>query len=100
MKIIRKQDLSYLPGGGAKDLNTAINIMVYTLVFIAIRTCCQQYFGLDRLRQVPSLLLICGVLFLATNIQFNERHDSIQKARRIMFGSFHLFTDCADYIFN
>jgi len=81
----KKAGFKLLPGGGAKDLNTAINIMIYTLFLLPL--------GL-----LPTLLdltgftsavvaTVCGVLFLATTFSL-MKDTTNQKARRIMFGSF------------
>jgi len=81
----KKAGFKLLPGGGAKDLNTAINIMIYTLFLIPLGLL-PTIFGLTGLTSAV-VATVCGVLFLATT--FNLMKDiSNQKARMIMFGSF------------
>lgn len=74
-----------LPSGGKKDLNTAINIMVYTLFLLPLGLL-PSYFGLTGLTS-GVVVTICGVLFLAQTFQL-MKDNSKQSARRIMFGSF------------
>lgn len=81
----KKAGFKLLPGGGAKDLNTAINIMVYTLFLLPLGLL-PTYFGLTGLTS-GVVATICGVLFLAQTFSL-MKDTSNQKARRIMFGSF------------
>lgn len=81
----KKAGFKLLPGGGAKDLNTAINIMVYTLFLLPLGLL-PSIFGLTGLTS-GVVATICGVLFLATTFSL-MKDTSNQKARRIMFGSF------------
>ena len=81
----KKAGFKLLPGGGAKDLNTAINIMVYTLFLLPLGLL-PTYFGLTGLTS-GIVATICGVLFLAQTFSL-MKDTSNQKARRIMFGSF------------
>ncbi len=81
----KKAGFKLLPGGGAKDLNTAINIMVYTLFLLPLGLL-PTIFGLTGLTS-GVVATICGVLFLATTFSL-MKDTSNQKARRIMFGSF------------
>lgn len=81
----KKAGFKLLPGGGAKDLNTAINIMVYTLFLLPLGLL-PTYFGLTGLTSgiVASL---CGVLFLAQT--FSLMKDTTNaNARKIMLSSF------------
>lgn len=81
----KKAGFKLLPGGGAKDLNTAINIMVYTLFLLPLGLL-PTVFGLTG--QTSAIVAtICGVLFLATTFSL-MKDTTNQKARRIMFGSF------------
>ena len=81
----KKAGFKLLPGGGAKDLNTAINIMVYTLFLLPLGLL-PSYFGVTGLTSA-FVATICGSLFLAQT--FNLMKDtSNQRAKRIMFGSF------------
>lgn len=81
----KKAGFKLLPGGGAKDLNTAVNIMVYTLFLLPLGLL-PTYFGLTGLTS-GVVATICGVLFLAQTFSL-MKDTSNQKARRIMFGSF------------
>lgn len=74
-----------LPGGGAKDLNTAINIMVYTLFLLPLGLL-PSFFGLTGLTS-GVVATVCGVLFLAQTLSL-MKNTSTQNAKRIMFGSF------------
>ena len=81
----KKAGFKLLPGGGAKDLNTAINIMIYTLFLLPLGLL-PTYFGLTGLTS-GVVATVCGVLFLAQTFSL-MKDTSNQKARRIMFGSF------------
>ncbi|MEO9872998.1 heme o synthase [Ekhidna sp.] len=81
----KKAGFKLLPGGGAKDLNTAINIMVYTLFLLPLGLL-PTYFGLTGLTS-GVVATVCGTLFLAQTFSL-MKDTSNQKARRIMFGSF------------
>ncbi|NQZ77283.1 MAG: protoheme IX farnesyltransferase [Ekhidna sp.] len=81
----KKAGFKLLPGGGARDLNTAINIMVYTLFLLPLGLL-PSYFGLTGLTS-GVVATICGVLFLAQTFSL-MKDTSNQKAKRIMFGSF------------
>lgn len=81
----KKAGFKLLPGGGAKDLNTAINIMVYTLFLLPLGLL-PTVFGLTG-QTSAVVATICGVLFLATTFSL-MKDTTNQKARRIMFGSF------------
>lgn len=81
----KKAGFKLLPGGGAKDLSTAINIMVYTLFLLPLGLL-PTIFGLTGLTS-GVVATVCGVLFLATTFSL-MKDTSNQKARRIMFGSF------------
>ncbi|MEP1088472.1 MAG: heme o synthase [Algoriphagus sp.] len=74
-----------LPSGGGKDLNTAIQIMIYTLFLLPLGLL-PTYFGLTGMTS-GIVATICGVLFLAQT--FSLMKDCSRKsALRIMFGSF------------
>lgn len=81
----KKAGFKLLPGGGAKDLNTAINIMVYTLFLLPLGLL-PTIFGLTGMTSAV-VATVCGVLFLATTFSLMKETTN-QKARRIMFGSF------------
>lgn len=74
-----------LPNGGKKDLNTAIQIMIYTLFLLPLGLL-PTYFGLTGLNS-GIVATICGVLFLAQTFSL-MKDGSRKSALRIMFGSF------------
>lgn len=74
-----------LPSGGGKDLNTAIQIMIYTLFLLPLGLL-PSYFGLTGMTS-GIVATVCGILFLAQT--FSLMKDCSRKsALRIMFGSF------------
>jgi len=81
----KRAGFKLLPGGGSKDINTAINIMVYTLFLLPLGLL-PSYFGLTGLTS-GVVATVCGSLFLAQTFSL-MKDTSNQKARRIMFGSF------------
>ncbi|MEP1094641.1 MAG: heme o synthase [Cyclobacteriaceae bacterium] len=81
----KRAGFKLLPGGGSKDINTAINIMVYTLFLLPLGLL-PSYFGLTGLTS-GVVATVCGALFLAQTFSL-MKDTSNQKARRIMFGSF------------
>jgi len=74
-----------LPSGGGKDLNTAVQIMIYTLFLLPLGLL-PSYFGLTGLNS-GIVATICGVLFLAQTFSL-MRDCSRKSALKIMFGSF------------
>jgi protoheme IX farnesyltransferase len=74
-----------LPSGGGKDLNTAIQIMIYTLFLLPLGLL-PTYFGLTGLNS-GIVATVCGVLFLAQTFSL-MRDCSHKSALKIMFGSF------------
>jgi len=81
----KKAGFKLLPGGGGKDLNTAINIMVYTLFLLPLGLL-PTIFELTGMTSAV-VATVCGVFFLATTFSL-MKDISNEKARRIMFGSF------------
>ena len=81
----KKAGFKLLPGGGKKDLNTAINIMVYTLFLLPLGLL-PTYFGLTGLNS-GIIATCCGALFLAQTFQL-MKDNSHKSALRIMFSSF------------
>lgn len=81
----KRAGFKLLPGGGAKDMNTAINIMIYTLFLLPLGLL-PTLFGLTGLTSAI-IATLCGVLFLAQTFSL-MKDISNQKAKRIMFGSF------------
>ncbi len=82
----KRAGFKLLPRKGEKDLNTAINIMVYTLFLLPLGLL-PTYFGLTGLTS-GVISIICGVLFLSQTFSLMKDTSNNQKARRIMFGSF------------
>jgi heme o synthase len=81
----KRAGFKLLPSGGQKDLNTAIQIMIYTLFLLPLGLL-PTYFGLTGLNS-GIVATICGVLFLAQT--FSLMKDCSRKsALKIMFGSF------------
>lgn len=81
----KKAGFKLLPSGGRKDLNTAIQIMIYTLFLLPLGLL-PTYFGLTGINS-GIVATICGVLFLAQT--FSHMRDCSRKsALKIMFGSF------------
>jgi protoheme IX farnesyltransferase len=74
-----------LPSGGGKDLNTAFQIMIYTLFLLPLGLL-PSYFGLTGLNS-GIVATVCGVLFLAQTFSL-MRDCSRKSALKIMFGSF------------
>ncbi|CAN5388639.1 heme o synthase [soil metagenome] len=81
----KKAGFKLLPSGGKKDLNTAINIMIYTLFLIPLGLL-PLNFGLTGINSAL-VVTICGVLFLAQTFSL-MRDGSRNSALKIMFGSF------------
>ena len=81
----KKAGFKLLPSGGKKDLNTAINIMVYTLFLLPLGLL-PTYFGLTGLNS-GIIATCCGALFLAQTFQL-MKDNSHKSALRIMFSSF------------
>ena len=74
-----------LPGGGKKDLNTAINIMIYTLFLLPLGLL-PSYFGLTGVTS-GVVATVCGVLFLSQTFSLMKDY-SHRSALKIMFSSF------------
>lgn len=81
----KKAGFKLLPSGGKKDLNTAIQIMIYTLSLLPLGLL-PTYFGLTGINS-GIVATICGVLFLAQTFSL-MRDCSRKSALKIMFGSF------------
>lgn len=81
----KKAGFKLLPLGGQKDLNTAIQIMIYTLFLLPLGLL-PAVFGLTGIHSA-FIVTICGVLFLAQTFSLMKTvsHNS---AKAIMFGSF------------
>ncbi len=81
----KKAGFKLLPLGGQKDLNTAIQIMIYTLALLPLGLL-PAVFGLTGIHSA-FVVTICGVLFLAQTFSLMKT-VSRESAKRIMFGSF------------
>jgi protoheme IX farnesyltransferase len=81
----KKAGFKLLPSGGKKDLNTAIQIMIYTLFLIPLGLLPAK-FGITGI--VSAIVVtVCGVLFLSQTFAL-MRSGTRRSALRIMFGSF------------
>ncbi|MEM9895577.1 MAG: heme o synthase [Bacteroidota bacterium] len=74
-----------LPNNGKKDLNTAVNIMVYTLFLLPLGLLPSLFEITGHISAIVTT--VCGVLFLAQTFTL-MKDTSKQNALRIMFGSF------------
>ncbi|MBC6366763.1 heme o synthase [Algoriphagus sp. AK58] len=81
----KRAGFKLLPSGGGQDLNTAIQIMIYTLFLLPLGLL-PSYFGLTGLNS-GIVATVCGVLFLAQTFSL-MRDCSRKSALKIMFGSF------------
>ncbi len=81
----KKAGFKLLPSGGGRDLNTAIQIMVYTMFLIPLGLLPAK-FGVTGLNSAI-VATICGVAFLAQTFSLMKTGNR-QSAMRIMFGSF------------
>jgi protoheme IX farnesyltransferase len=81
----KKAGFKLLPCGGRKDLNTAIQIMIYTLFLIPLGLL-PATFGITGIKSAIAVT-ICGVLFLAQTFSLMKSGDR-RAALKIMFGSF------------
>lgn len=80
-----KAGFKLLPSGGGRDLNTAFQIMIYTLFLLPLGLL-PSYFGLTGINSAV-VATVCGALFFATTLQL-MRDYSKKSALFIMFGSF------------
>lgn len=81
----KKAGFKLLPAGGKKDLNTAINIMIYTLFLLPLGLL-PTYFGLTGITS-GVVATFCGVLFLSQTFLLMKDY-SRKSALKIMFSSF------------
>jgi heme o synthase len=81
----KKAGFKLLPSGGGKDLNTAIQIMVYTLFLIPLGLL-PATFGITGIYSAVAAT-VCGAAFFAQTFSLMKT-GSRQSALRIMFGSF------------
>ncbi|HMQ00441.1 MAG TPA: heme o synthase [Cyclobacteriaceae bacterium] len=81
----QKAGFKLLPYGGKKDLNTAIQIMIYTMFLIPLGLLPMK-FGITGIDSAI-VATICGVMFFAQTFSLMKT-GSRKSALRIMFGSF------------
>lgn len=81
----KKAGFKLLPAGGTKDVNTAIQIMIYTMFLIPLGLL-PAAFGITGMASAIAAT-ICGVLFFAQTFSLMRSGDR-KSALKIMFGSF------------
>lgn len=81
----KKAGFKLLPSGGGKDLNTAVQIMIYTMFLLPLGLLPAK-FGMTGLNSAI-IATVCGVAFFAQTFSLLKT-GSRQSALRIMFGSF------------
>ncbi|MDN4165166.1 heme o synthase [Cytophagales bacterium LB-30] len=81
----KKAGFKLLPSGGSKDLNTAIQIMIYTLFLLPLGLLPAKI-GLTGINSAI-VATICGVLFLSQTF-YLMKDCSKEAAMKLMFGSF------------
>jgi heme o synthase len=81
----KKAGFKLLPSGGAKDLNTAIQIMIYTMFLIPFGLL-PAFFGITGMNSAI-VVTVCGVLFFSQTFSLMRSGDR-RSALKIMFGSF------------
>src|SRR5690606_22701639 len=81
----RKAGFKLLPSGGTKDINTAIQIMIYTMFLIPLGLL-PATFGITGITSAV-VATVCGVLFFSQTFSLLKTGDR-KSALKIMFGSF------------
>jgi heme o synthase len=81
----KKAGFKLLPSGGQKDLNTAIQIMIYTMFLIPMGLL-PATFGITGINSAI-VATFCGVIFFALTFSLMKSGDR-KSALNIMFGSF------------
>ncbi len=81
----KKAGFKLLPSKGGKDLNSAIQIMIYTLFLLPL-CWVPHYLGMTGINS-GVIASICGVLFLAQTFHLMRKIDR-KAALQLMFGSF------------
>ncbi len=81
----RKAGFKLLPSGGTKDLNTAIQIMIYTMFLIPFGLLPAAFGITGTISAVVAT--VCGVLFFSQTFSLMKSGDR-RSALKIMFGSF------------
>jgi heme o synthase len=81
----KKAGFKLLPSSGQKDLNTAIQIMIYTMFLIPLGLL-PATFGITGINSAI-IATVCGVIFFAMTFSLMRSGDR-KSALKIMFGSF------------
>lgn len=81
----KKAGFKLLPSGGKKDMNTAIQIMIYTMFLIPMGLL-PATFGITGINSAI-VATFCGVIFFALTFSLMKSGDR-KSALKIMFGSF------------
>jgi heme o synthase len=81
----KKAGFKLLPSNGRKDLNTAIQIMIYTMFLIPMGLL-PATFGITGINSAI-IATVCGVIFFAMTFSLMKSGDR-KSALKIMFGSF------------
>ena len=81
----KKAGFKLLPSGGKKDMNTAIQIMIYTMFLIPMGLL-PATFGITGINSAV-VATFCGVVFFALTFSLMKSGDR-KSALKIMFGSF------------
>ena len=87
----KKAGFKLLPAGGKKDMNTAFQIMIYTLVLLPIGILPSE-FGITGMYSA-FVVTLCGALFFSQTFYLMKQcisgeESAYKAARSIMFGSF------------
>ncbi len=81
----KRAGFKLLPSGGQKDMNTAIQIMIYTMFLIPMGLL-PATFGITGINSAI-VATFCGVIFFALTFSLMKSGDR-RSALKIMFGSF------------
>jgi protoheme IX farnesyltransferase len=81
----KKAGFKLLPSSGEKDINTAIQIMIYTLCLIPLGLL-PATFGITGIKSAV-VVTVCGVLFFSLTFSLMRSKDR-KAALKIMFASF------------
>lgn len=81
----KKAGFKLLPSSGEKDLNTAIQIMIYTMCLIPLGLL-PATFGITGIKSAV-VVTVCGVIFFSQTFSLMRSGDR-KAALKIMFGSF------------
>ncbi|MCP9745703.1 heme o synthase [Lacihabitans sp. CS3-21] len=81
----KKAGFKLLPSKGGKDLNSAIQIVIYTLFLLPL--CWVPYYLQMTKIDSAVIALLCGILFLAQTL-YLMKERSKKAAMGLMFGSF------------